>query len=68
MDIDMLFGILIFDPKRRFSKLPIFKMVSFLEYIVFFQAVFCKEQLEMTSRLDFDMFSRIHFIHDCVAA
>ena len=31
-------------------------MVSFLEYLVFFRAVFCTEQLEMTSRIDFDMF------------
>ena len=32
-----------------------FKMVSFLEYLVFFRAVFCKEQLEMIGRMDFDM-------------
>ena len=48
MDIDMLFGILIFDPKRRFSKLPIFKMVSFLEYMVFFSSGF----LQGTTRND----------------
>ena len=31
-------------------------MVSFLEYFVFFGAVFCTEQLEIICRLDFDMF------------
>ena len=31
-------------------------MVSFLEYLVFFRAVFCTEQLEMICRMDFDMF------------
>ena len=31
-------------------------MVSFLEYLVFFEGVFCKEQLEMICRMDFDMF------------
>ena len=30
-------------------------MVSFLEYLVFFKAVFCTEQLQMISRIDFDM-------------
>ena len=30
-------------------------MVSFLEYLVFFEAVFCTEQLEMICRMDFDM-------------
>ena len=34
----------------------IFKMVSFLEYLVFFDAVFRTEQLEMICRMDFDMF------------
>ena len=29
---------------------------SFLEYLVFFEAVFCLEQLEMICRMDFDMF------------
>ena len=29
-------------------------MVSFLEYLVFFEGVFCKEQLEMICRMDFD--------------
>ena len=33
----------------------ILKMVSFLEYLVFFEAVFCREQLEMICRMDFDM-------------
>ena len=31
-------------------------MVSFLEYLVFFGALFCMEQLQMLSRMDFDMF------------
>ena len=34
----------------------IFKMVSFLEYLVFFEAVFCLEQLAMICRMDFDIF------------
>ena len=34
----------------------IFKMVSFLEYLLFFEAVFWGEQLEMICRLDLDMF------------
>ena len=28
-----------------FARWPIFKIVSFLEYLVFSQAVFCREQL-----------------------
>ena len=31
-------------------------MLSFLEYLVFFGAVFYTEQLEMICRMDFDMF------------
>ena len=31
-------------------------MLSFLEYLVFFRAVFCTEQLSMICRMDFDMF------------
>ena len=31
-------------------------MLSFLEYSVFFGAVFCTEQLQMISRMVFDMF------------
>ena len=34
----------------------IFKILSFLEYLVFFGAVFCTEQLEIICRMDFDMF------------
>ena len=34
-------------------------MVSFLEYLVFFGAVFCTEQPEFICRMDFDMFSGI---------
>ena len=36
--------------------MTIFKMVSFLEYLLFFGGVFCTEQLEMICRMDFDMF------------
>ena len=32
-------------------------MISFLEYLAFFGAVFCTEQLEMICKVDFDMFS-----------
>ena len=39
-----------------FAWWPTFKIVSFLEYLVFFQAVFCTELLKITSRMDFDMF------------
>ena len=39
-----------------FAWWDIFKMVSFLEYLVFFEAVFRTEQLEMICRMDFDMF------------
>ena len=35
---------------------PIFKMVLFLEYLVFFGAVFCTQQLKMIFRMDFHMF------------
>ena len=51
MDFDMVFGILIFDPKSGFCMViafagwAIFKMLSFLEYLVFSPAVFCREQL-----------------------
>ena len=31
-------------------------MVSFLKYLVFFQAGFCAEQVLITCRIDFDMF------------
>ena len=31
-------------------------MVSFHEYLVFFGAVFCLEQLQMICRMNFDMF------------
>ena len=39
-----------------FAEWVIFKMVPFLEYLVFFEAVFCLEQLEMICRMDFAMF------------
>ena len=31
-------------------------MVSFVEYLVFFRAVFCTEQLQMICKMSFDMF------------
>ena len=33
-----------------------FQNVSFLEYLVFFRAVFRSEQLQITCKMDFDMF------------
>ena len=39
-----------------FPRWPIFKMVSFLEYLVFFRAVFCTEELLMVCTMDFTMF------------
>ena len=39
-----------------FAWWAILKMVSFLEYLVFFEAVFCTEQREIICRMDFDMF------------
>ena len=36
--------------------LPIFKMVSFLEYLVFSGVFFCTEQLKIICRMNFDMF------------
>ena len=39
-----------------FERWPIFKMLSFLEYLAFFGADFCTEQLQMTCRMDFYMF------------
>ena len=65
MDFDMVFGILIFDRKWGFCKgyglfmWAILKRVSSFEYLVFFEAVFCTEQLEMICRMDFDMFFKI---------
>ena len=41
-----------------FAWWSIFRMVWFLEYLVFSRAVFCTEQLQMTCRMDFDMFCR----------
>ena len=59
----MFFGILIFDPNWPFCKGYIafawwasYKMVSFLEYLAFFEAVFCKELLWRDWRIDFCMF------------
>ena len=61
MDFDNFFGTLSFDPEDfakavAFAEWAIFKMVSFLEYLVFFEAVFCLEQVAMICRMDFDMF------------
>ena len=62
IDFCMFFGVLIFTQTDHFGK-PIasakwltFKLVSFLEYLVFFRAVFCAKLLQCTSRIDFCMF------------
>ena len=34
-------------------------MVSFLEYLVFFEAIFSTEQLQIICRIDFDIFFAI---------
>ena len=76
------FAFLFFGPKRRFTNylalawwpfLAIFKMVSFLEYLVFFRAVFCIELLKCGCRMDFCMFFGIlfwteteHFANNCL--
>ena len=39
-----------------FAWWAILKRVSFFEYLVFFEAVFCIEQLEIICGMDFDMF------------
>ena len=39
-----------------FARWPIFNMVSLLEYLVFFRAVFCAELLQREYRIDFDIF------------
>ena len=39
-----------------FARWPIFYIVSFLEYLVFFRAVFCAKLLQSEYRIDFDMF------------
>ena len=39
-----------------FARWPIFNIVSFLEYLVFFRTVFCTELLQCEYRIDFDMF------------
>ena len=39
-----------------FASWLIFKMVSFLEYLVFFGVGFCTEQVQMIFRMNFDMF------------
>ena len=66
IDFCMFFRILIFDPNRQFGKgyslckmADFFKMVSFLEYLVFFQRVFCTELFQSACRIDFCMFFRI---------
>ena len=37
-------------------------MLSFLEYLVFFGAVFCREQLEVISRMDLTCFWEFKFL------
>ena len=39
-----------------FARLPIFKIVSFLEYLVFFRTVFCTEQIYCSCTMVFGMF------------
>ena len=39
-----------------FARWPIFQMVSFLECLVFFGAVFCTEQLQCSCRIVFRLF------------
>ena len=39
-----------------FARWPIFNIVSFLEYLVFFRAVFCTELLQGEYIIDFDIF------------
>ena len=41
------------------ARWPLFKMVPFIEYLVFFGVPFCTETLQMICRMDFDMFSEI---------
>ena len=64
----MFLAFLIFDPNWTFCKncslcmgyslckMAILKIVSFLEYLLFFRAVFCTEQLQCSSSMVFDMF------------
>ena len=64
IDFCMFFGILmsILTQNEHFAKpialpkWPIFKIVLFLEYLVFFGAVFCTELLYCARRIDFCMF------------
>ena len=62
MDFDMFFWILIFEPKWGFCMTiafawwPIFKMLSFLEYLVFFKQFFWTQLVEMICRMDFNLF------------
>ena len=44
-----------------FAKWLIFKMVSFLKYLVFFRAVFCAQLLQCAKRIDLYMFFGILF-------
>ena len=70
MDFDTFFRILIFDLTWEFSMgyiafvwWPIFKIVSFLEYLLFFWPLFGSEQLLMICRMDFDMFIGISIFY-----
>ena len=47
---------IIFASAIAFARWPIFKIVSFLQYLVFFRAVFCTEQLYCSCRMVFCMF------------
>ena len=42
-----------------FARWPIFNMVSFLEYLVFFRAVSSKKLLQCEYRIDFGIYKKI---------
>ena len=46
----------IFAKGIAFARWPIFKMILFLEYLVFFGVVFCTQQLKMICKMDFVFF------------
>ena len=62
MDFDLFFGILIFDRKSRVYKgYRLSFMADFQDGLIsrilsVFSSGFCKEILEITCRMDFDMF------------
>ena len=46
-----------------FARWPIFKFVSFLEYLVFFRAVFCIQQLKCSCGMPFSIFKGLSIFH-----